>query len=146
MKETVRRRLKWRWALLLIGLLALILLPFALFEAPLERWARGVVGPGSGAWLGPGIAGLLALDVLLPVPSSLVSTASGAVLGFWGGLLASTAGMTAGCLVGYVLGRGAVKAGVRRLVGDDELSRVKDLWDRHGAWTLVVLRGVPVLS
>ena len=50
------------------------------------------------------VAGLLASDVLLPVPSSLVSSFAGHMLGFTIGLLAVWSGMMLGCLVGYWIG------------------------------------------
>jgi uncharacterized membrane protein YdjX (TVP38/TMEM64 family) len=134
-----------RWTAPALILLALILVPFALFEESLTRWARELIA-APGPWSGSTLAGLLALDILLPVPSSMVSTASGALLGFWGGLAASTLGMTAGCLLGYGAGRGVRLGAVRRLVGEAEMERVRGIWERHGAWTLVILRAVPVMA
>ena len=49
-------------------------------------------------------SGLLAVDILLPVPSSIVGTALGARLGFFSGFLWCWSGLMAGNLVGYTLG------------------------------------------
>ena len=50
-------------------------------------------------------AGLLAADVLLPIPSSIVGTLLGARLGFGYGFVWAFAGLTAGSLIGWVAGR-----------------------------------------
>jgi uncharacterized membrane protein YdjX (TVP38/TMEM64 family) len=47
---------------------------------------------------------LLASDVLLPVPSSIVGTLLGARLGFMGGFLATWLGLTFGAVIGYCVG------------------------------------------
>ena len=135
-----------RWALLWILLLALVLVPFLLFEdqfnALADRIASGEVSTSLAALA---IGGLLALDVFLPVPSSIVSTAAGVLLGLWPGASVVWVGMMIGCLVGYVVGvRSAPLA--RRLVGPDGLARAGDLADRYGVWAVVICRPIPVLA
>jgi uncharacterized membrane protein YdjX (TVP38/TMEM64 family) len=124
------------WLVCLV--LALILVPFFLWEEPLTAFAARLVEQHRTAWwIGPAISGLLASDVFLPIPSSILSTVSGAVLGFLGGALANTLGMTLGCLVGYRAGR------LAKGQSDEQLAAI---WARHGEWTLVVTRAVPVLA
>ncbi len=50
-------------------------------------------------------SGLLASDILLPIPSSIVGTLLGARLGFWAGLIAIWTGLMAGNILGYLLAR-----------------------------------------
>ncbi len=127
-------RLVW----LVCVVLALILVPFFLWEEPLAAFASRLIEQNRNAWwIGPAISGLLASDVLLPIPSSILSTVSGAVLGFLGGAVANTLGMTLGCLAGYRAGR---------LAKGQNDERLAALWARHGEWTLVVTRAVPVLA
>jgi membrane protein DedA with SNARE-associated domain len=135
-----------RWAALWIVLLAAVLVPYFLFEdrfAPLAaRIARGEMA----AWpAAAAIGGLLALDVLLPVPSSVVATLAGALLGFWRGAAVCWLGMTAGCAMGYAIGRRASGAATR-LVGAEGLDRASALAARHGGWAIVLARAVPVLA
>ena len=86
-------------AILLIGL---VLLPFLLFEQQFNAFAEHVTRDGTSKWLvASAVFALLALDVFLPVPSSIVSTASGVLLGFGLGSAVVWTGMMAGCLVGY---------------------------------------------
>jgi membrane protein DedA with SNARE-associated domain len=88
---------------------------------------------------------LLALDVFLPVPSSIVSTAAGVFLGFVGGVGVIWLGMMAGCVLGYAVGaRGSGAA--RRLVGQEGLARAGRLFERYGDATILLCRPVPVLA
>lgn len=74
-------------------LLAGVLVPFALFGAHLESAAQHVLAARPPSWqVALLLGGLLAGDVVLPVPSSLVGTAAGALLGFWGGAATSWLG------------------------------------------------------
>jgi uncharacterized membrane protein YdjX (TVP38/TMEM64 family) len=91
------------------------------------------------------IAALLAFDVLLPVPSSIVSTAAGVLLGFAPGTAIVWSGMMAGCLVAYALGARASRA-AQRLVGVESIARARALAARYGDWTIVICRPVPVLA
>lgn len=130
---------------ILMGLVAaLILIPFAIWQEPIESWTRQALDSGpSRLGVFALVAGLLALDVVLPVPSSLVSTAAGALLGFTGGLAASLTGMTAGCLAGYLIG---ARAGATRLLKPDDLERLRAAQRRYGDWLLILFRPVPVLA
>ena len=135
-----------RWAIVWVVLIGLVLIPFFLFEQQFNDFAARMTQSGTAAWLaGISIFGLLALDVILPVPSSIVSTAAGVLLGFWVGAAVVWAGMMVACLFGYALGARA--AGVaRRFVGDDGLRRAEALMTRYGAYTIVMCRPVPVLA
>ncbi len=48
---------------------------------------------------------LLAVDIVLPVPSTVVLVANGTIFGFAAGSVVSTLGLTVGAMLGYVLGR-----------------------------------------
>jgi uncharacterized membrane protein YdjX (TVP38/TMEM64 family) len=135
-----------RWTILSLILGAMVLVPFLLFENQFNAFAAELArGEGPRSLAAGGIFGLLALDVFLPVPSSIVSTAAGVLLGLVGGAAVVFAGMMTACLIGYYLGaRGSGLA--RRLVGADGLARAAELARRHGDWALVGCRPVPVLA
>lgn len=135
-----------RWLWLFLGVVALILVPFLLFEDYFTQLGeQAASGAFSVPWAVTVIAGLLALDVLLPVPSSIVSAAAGVLLGFWLGTLVIWAGMTVSCLVAYVIGARA--AGLtRRIVGDDGLRRARAIAGRYGDFAIVLCRAVPVVA
>jgi len=135
-----------RWAVVWVVLISLVLVPFFLFEAEFNAFAERITRTDSGIWLAAvSIFSLLALDIILPVPSSIVSTAAGVLLGFWRGAAVVWGGMMVGCLLGYALGR-RVSGAAARFVGEDGLRRAESLVDRYGDWTIVMCRPVPVLA
>ena len=127
--------------------LLFILVPFALFEQGVNDWTlqqfRSSARP---AWIAAVVVVLLAADVVLPVPSSLVSTASGASLGFAFGAAASIFGMTLGALAGYLLGRTLGLPIASRLVSSRDLEIASARLRRRTMAALVVMRAVPVLA
>ncbi len=92
------------------------------------------------------IAGLLALDLVLPTPSSILMTLSGAVLGIATGTFVSMGGAMASALLGYGLCRRYGREWFRRTVGGSEAVRVEAWVRRHGAWAIIVSRSVPMLT
>src|SRR5215210_1883519 len=89
--------------------------------------------------------GLLAADVILPVPSSVVMVANGALCGVIGGTLLSVGGSTGAALIGFSIGRrgGPLMA---RLVPPKEHARADHLLSRWGGLAMVVTRPVPLLA
>jgi uncharacterized membrane protein YdjX (TVP38/TMEM64 family) len=135
-----------RWVLLIGLMFALIIVPFLIWEKQFEALGTWLAEGHASGWTSASIiASLLALDVFLPVPSSIVSTGAGVLLGFWRGAAVIWIGMTVGCVMGYVFGVKAAAA-ARKLVGADGLVRAGAIMDRHGSWALVVCRPIPVLA
>ncbi len=136
-----------RWTLLTLLALAAILVPFAIWEEPITVWVeRTLSNEGSRPLLAAILVSLLAVDLLLPIPSSLISTAAGYVFGILPGALVSWVGMTAGALLGYALGAKPARAFTRRFVGDAEMTRARSAFARWGGWALIACRAVPVLA
>lgn len=146
MKNRIFRPL-FGWTTFVVLLMALILIPFFLYEAAITQWVMELLDRGRNRfWAATLLSGLLAGDLFLPVPSSLTSTALGALLGFWGGLVASWLGMTIGCVAGYYFGAYAGPPAIRRLAGESEIERVRQGAARLGDWMIVLFRPVPVLA
>jgi hypothetical protein len=128
-----------------LAVFALVILPFVLWGDRFDAWAHALLDHEPRGLMPPLICiALLAGDVVLPVPSSLVSTAAGYWWGLWGGALVVMLGMTLGSWLGYVLG--AKASGLRRWMGEGEAERMHRLFARHGEWIVVMLRPVPVLA
>jgi uncharacterized membrane protein YdjX (TVP38/TMEM64 family) len=136
-----------RWALFSLVLLLFILAPFVFFEGLLESWSRrllsGASNPGVVASV---VVGLLALDVVLPIPSSFVAAFAVSLLGVVGGGLTVFVGLSAAAWVGYALGRVGGTPLASKIAGDHELVRARSMMDRYGVWVLVLCRGIPVLA
>ena len=136
-----------RWGLLVAALLALVLVPFALFEDALLEASERLLRAGATRLVAiSSISLLLMADVILPVPSSLVATASGMLLGLAEGSSVTWFGLQAGALLGYFLGRSAGFRVTIWLVGREELERASRLHRRWGAASLIASRAVPVLA
>jgi uncharacterized membrane protein YdjX (TVP38/TMEM64 family) len=134
--------------LLLIVLVLLVpIVPFLSFgpwlEARIEAWLDPPPPP---TMVALGTLGLLSSDILLPIPSSVVSTVAGAQLGIVGGTLASWLGMTVGASIGFALARLLGRPLAERYSKPEDLARMDSLAQRFGAWILVVTRALPVFA
>ncbi len=137
----------YRTLALLAALLLAIIVPFCLFGASIDAWTGRLLEQADAQRLYTGalLTLLLAVDIVMPVPSSLVSTACGMTLGFACGACASFVGMSLSTAAGYALGRTASTA-AERLIGRDEAALLKTFQTRYGVWMLLALRPVPVLA
>jgi uncharacterized membrane protein YdjX (TVP38/TMEM64 family) len=89
-----------------------------------------------------GIA-LIWTDLVLPVPQTAVIAALGIIYGtVFGGLLGSV-GLISGGVLGYALMRTSARRFVDRLVGRQSLQKMENLFDRTGAWAIVLTRSLP---
>jgi len=147
-RQLTRGNPYFRWIMALLAVFAFVLIPFFLLEDQVIATTLSVMAALRGHALLSGgvIVALLAGDIVLPVPSSLVSALAGAALGFWGGVLAIWLGMCAGCLIGYWLGRGAGRVAMLHVVGEGELARAREKLAGAGGIALVLTRAVPVLA
>jgi uncharacterized membrane protein YdjX (TVP38/TMEM64 family) len=129
-------------------LIALILVPFALFQREMDEATTQFLAVAHRDPLitAAGIALLLAADVFLPIPSSIVSTAAGYLLGAAGGTAASFVGMTLGCIAGYATGARLGQPAAARIITPLQARRLTELSERHGDWVLAISRPVPVLA
>ncbi|NGO51786.1 TVP38/TMEM64 family protein [Allomesorhizobium camelthorni] len=92
-------------------------------------WAAGIV--------------LIWADLVLPVPQTVVIAALGVIYGaVLGGLLGSVGQITGG-LLGYVLMLTSARRMVKRFVGPQSLNRMESLFERSGAWAIVLTRSLP---
>lgn len=127
--------------------LAVPAVPFLVFGPRFEAWldatVHQVVDPTLAALL---IIGLLSTDVLLPIPSSVLSTLGGEVLGFGLGTAASFVGLMLGAILGFGLARFAGRPLVVRLAREDDLQHIDQLSERIGTVLLIVTRPIPIFA
>jgi uncharacterized membrane protein YdjX (TVP38/TMEM64 family) len=136
-----------RYLMIVAALLASFTIIFLIVEAlgiPLlsdpAPWMKhgGVVAGTLGV-------GLLIADVLLPVPSSLVMVAHGALFGVFVGTLLSLSGSIGAALFGFAIGRRGGRL-LNRVVTPAERSRANYLLARWGALAIIVTRPIPLLA
>ncbi|MBN8246107.1 MAG: VTT domain-containing protein [Verrucomicrobia bacterium] len=135
-------RLLW----LFLGLAAVLLIPFLLWgdrlEVTPELVAERLRGFGPWAWVVAFL--LLAADLFLPVPATAVLAALGFLYGPWAGGLLGALGSVSSGLLGYGLCRALGHGVALRLVGERDLERGTRLFERFGAWLVVLSRWLPL--
>ena len=128
------------------GAIAVPVIPWMLWGARLDHavadWLDPLPPP---AVLAAAEIGVLAADIILPVPSSLVATLGGASLGVAVGTLCGSVGLTIGSLAGWLLGR---IAGRRSFDALDARERAAVAARRRtlGPLLVVVSRPLPILA
>jgi uncharacterized membrane protein YdjX (TVP38/TMEM64 family) len=136
-----------RYLLAVVALIVFFTILFVIVEAlgvPLLSdpmpWMKhgGVVAASIGV-------GLLIADVLLPVPSSIVMVAHGALFGVLWGTMLSLLGSVGAAMFGFAIGR---RGGVllERVVTPAERARASSILARWGTLAIIVTRPVPLLA
>lgn len=136
-----------RWLFPVVILLLAVLVPFILMGPQIESYvAQALSAAAPNPWIAVAIVCILLLDVLLPVPSSLVLVASGMFFGFAVGTLVGFAGLCAGCIFGYWIGANCGHWLLRPFVTKAEESQAAGLLQTRGLMLLASVRAVPVLA
>lgn len=136
-----------RYWLFVAGLMVVLLLVFTVVEAleiDLLVDPTPWMATASAAAAAVGVT-LLAVDVLVPVPSSLVMIAHGSLFGLWLGAGLSLVGTVIAASIGFGIGRRGDGA-LSRLVGPDERVRADRFLSRWGLVAIAVTRAVPILA
>lgn len=136
-----------RWWSLAAAIACILLLSFAAVTisgvpllddpSPVMRAARPIAA----------VAGvvLLIADVLLPVPSSPIMVANGALFGMAGGTLLSLVGCVGAALAGFAIGRAGNDL-IRRFVTPREHERAGALLQRWGVFAIAISRPIPIVA
>ena len=134
----------WTFVGSILGLLLILFLLVEALEVPLLTRPSSWLEQGGmiGALVG---VGLLVADVALPVPSSLIMVAHGALYGVAIGTLLSRVGSTGAALVGFAVGRRGDLL-MARLVPVEDRVRAERLLTRWGMLAIIVTRPVPLLA
>lgn len=136
-----------RYVLVYAVLLGAMVIVFALAEAldvPVLSDSEPLRGRSGALAAVMGVT-LLVVDLALPVPSSVVMVAHGALFGIVLGTALSTVGSLGAFALGFALGRrgGAV---VGKVVPDEERHRADGLLVRWGLVAVVVSRPLPMVA
>lgn len=136
-----------RLVVLVLIALAVPAVPFLVagpaIESRLQAWLEAHQNRGA---ITAGVVAILAIDVLLPVPSSFVSTLAGDRLGIPLATAATWLGMSIGANVAFALARRFGRPWAARLGDAADIDRASLLGDRFGAALIVLARGVPLLA
>lgn len=99
-----------------------------------EKWVAALAG-----------IGLLLVDVVAPVPSSIIMVANGMLFGGVWGTLLSVVGGFGTALAGYGIGLRGERAG-KRWLGDAALARANAFFQNYGMMAVIVSRPIPMLA
>jgi uncharacterized membrane protein YdjX (TVP38/TMEM64 family) len=125
--------------IVLIVPIALLALRGESFAEQLRQWQSNPPAPLTLAAM---VVTILALDVLLPVPSGPISTLAGSHLGIALGTTASALGMTLGSVIAFALARRFSSKSAKQ--GGANATEVAAR--RHGPWMLVLTRPLPIIA
>lgn len=132
---------------LMCCVLLIPIIPFLFFGGMMEDWLRGMAeDPPSDFVTAAWVVGLLSTDILLPIPSSVVSTMSGWQLGWWRGTLATWCGMNVGAILGFALARRWGQPLALWFSKVEDLEQTRAMSERFGPVVLVITRGMPVFA
>lgn len=143
MAERQDRRIFW----LVLGLVGLPALPLLWGVSWWENLLLNLIRtPMSDEWFATAVVLLLASDTLLPVPSSVIMTLSGARLGWLWGSGVSWLGLTCGGLALFLLVQWLGQITLRRWLAPEELAKWKAASSRWGPVWLVATRPIPLVA
>lgn len=136
-----------RYTWLVAGVLVALLALFTIVETLHVPWLTDAGDRLQDARVGTALAGvtLLVVDVVLPVPSSVVMTAHGALFGVLLGTLLSLAGSVGAAVAGYAIGRRG-EPFVDKRVRADERARADRLLARWGVVAVIASRPIPLVA
>ena len=131
-------------ALIVAALAALLLLTPASEYLDRDKLAA-LLGQLRQAWWAP-LALIAGYLVIAPsgIPVTPLIAASAVVFGPIWGWLYNSVGCLLGALVSFGLARALGKELIEHLAGEQRMRRIEDLLARHGYWTLVGIRFMPI--
>jgi uncharacterized membrane protein YdjX (TVP38/TMEM64 family) len=89
--------------------------------------------------------GLLIADVFIPVPSSIIMIAHGALFGIVTGTILSVIGSLGSAMVGFGVGRQSNSL-LQRFISPAESQRANALLERYGAVAIIITRPIPIVA
>jgi uncharacterized membrane protein YdjX (TVP38/TMEM64 family) len=133
-----------------IGLAVLLALPFIIWGEAFDAVLKGEAGltwlnefGRRWAWI-VGV-GVLAADLVLPIPATTVLAGLGMIYGpFVGGLIGSAGSIIAG-LIAYGLSRSMGRDAAVWLAGEEDLLKGERFFANAGGWAVALSRWMPLL-
>lgn len=134
----------------IVAVLLVPVIPFLLFGDQLEGYISEQLISNqrfnSAGWVSAAAVALLTVDIFLPIPSSVVCTVAGKVLGVFWGTLVCWLGLNLSALIGYGLARRFGWPFVKRFTNEDTREQVQQTVDRWSLVTLACFRPIPIFA
>lgn len=130
-----------------VALTTLITLPFLLYGEAMAHWSQSMLStPSAHIVIALMVLALLVLDVVLPIPSSLVCIAAYALLDGATAFAVVTTGLTLTYVLGHLLGGSVGIAAARRIFSNAEMAKLAALTAEKRYAVIVLSRPLPVLA
>lgn len=139
-----------RLLLLIVAVLLIPIIPFVLFGSQFEAWITSLLS-NSAADVSPVIAfasvvGVLAIDILLPIPSSGVCAFAGKQLGIVVGTIACWTGLNLSAAIGYWIGSKFGRPVATRFSDESTLAKLEQFDRRSSILCLITCRTLPIVA
>jgi uncharacterized membrane protein YdjX (TVP38/TMEM64 family) len=132
-----------RPSLTVIGVLSLVLASCATIPTSQEANDAMLTLREYGSWAWALGLALIWADLVLPIPQTAVIAALGIIYGTVLGAVLGSLGLITGGLFGYGLMRTSARRFAQRFAGPRSLHKMENLFDRRGAWAIVLTRSLP---
>ena len=136
-----------RWIAIFLAFCLAILIPFGMFERELTAWTEAaVLSASNDLLLATVIIAVLAADVALPIPASIVGVMAGAALGATAGSIVVWTGLMAGTAAGFAIGSLVRRTIETSYLSHPEADPARRIALKYGGLGLVLMRPIPVLA
>lgn len=132
------------WGIFAAFVIGSMLLLQVVLQIPIEEPVEGLVKQAGPAGM-VGVVLLLGIDLVLPIPSSLVMILSGALFGGLPGGFLSLLGSLIGNLLGFELARRYGRRFTERHLGEQDFDHSRRLLQKYGPLAIILSRPIPVL-
>ncbi len=129
-------------------LATIVLVPFLLWEQSIIQLFEDLLSKSSTPVLiGTIIIVLLALDCVLPTPSSVISAAAAVYFGFYNGMIVIFIGMVLGVCIGYLVGAQIIRIPyMDRVLKVEDVKEIRHFSEQYGLLSLSLARPIPVVA
>lgn len=135
---------------LIVIVLLIPVAPFLLMGQWFEPWVASWFSDaktGIGHWSAAlAIIGGLTVDILLPIPSSVLLTFAGRVYGGWAGAAVGWMGLNLSAALGFWLSRTYGQPMIIRFSAQEDVTDFQWIDKTAGWWSLVACRPLPILA
>jgi len=133
--------------LLIVGVLLIPIIPFVVMGAWFEPWLASLLSVDVSPMLAFGsVVGILAIDILLPIPSTAVCTFAGKQLGTVPGTFACWIGLNMSAGIGYWIGSKFGRPIALKFSDEAMMTRLETFDKRSSIVCLILSRGLPIVA
>lgn len=89
---------------------------------------------------------LLASDVVIPVPSTILMTVAGSIFGLFWGIIVTAVGSMSASITGYWIGKMGGRPLAQKVISQKELDSMERWSTAYGKWPVVLAKTLPMMA